>query len=92
VLLPKCLIEWTEYNGEPPKPGHDLIEVVGAENATCPFCKSVPKWRYSGRYIGSGPTDTDYFYLECCHWFDGFKSRMTNPATLAEKRNRALCA
>jgi hypothetical protein len=92
VLLPKGTIEWAEYDGEQPKTGYELLEVVGVENEACPFCKSEPKWRYSERFIGAGPTDTDYYYLECCHWFDGFKSRMRNPVKLAEKRNAALCA
>ena len=91
VLLPKGPIEWAEYDGEPPKTGSELLEVVGTENADCPFCKSKPKWRYSGRYIGSGPTDTDYYYLECCHWFGGFDARMKNPLKLAENRNSTLC-
>lgn len=90
ITLPKGPIEWSDYDGEEPKPGHELIEVVGADNLICPFCKKEPKWRYSGRYIGAGPTDTDYFYLECCHWFDGFKSRMKNPVKLTEERNAAL--
>lgn len=92
VLLPKGSIEWAEYDGEPPIAGDELLEVVGVENAVCPFCKKEPKWRYSGRYIAAGPTDTDYYYLKCCHWFDGFGSRMQNPVNLAEKRNAALYA
>ena len=92
VLLPKGSIEWADYNGEKPKPGKELLEVIGADNATCPFCGSKPSWRYGGRSICSGPTNTDYFYLECCHWFDGFKSRMVNPLEYTKKRNEALLA
>jgi hypothetical protein len=90
VLLPKGLIEWAEYNGNKPKSGKELLEVAGVDNAVCPFCKSKPAWRYGGRFIGSGPTDTKYFYLECCHWFNGIGSRMENPVEYAKKRNKAL--
>jgi hypothetical protein len=90
VLLPKGAVEWSEYNGEEPKAGRELLEVIGVDNAPCPFCKRKPTWRYHGRYIAAPPTDTEYFYLECCHWFDGFKSRMRNPVELAAKRNEAL--
>lgn len=92
LTLPKGSVEWAEYEGEPPRPGDELLEVVGVQNQACPFCKSEPKWRYSGRYIGSGPTDTLYYYLECCHWFDGFGSRMQNPIELAKERNAVLSA
>ena len=90
VLLPNGPIEWALYGGEPPKTGYELLEVVGTDNLPCPFCGEKPTWRYSGRYIGAGPIDTDYYYLECCHWFDGFRSRMKNPLELAEKRNEAI--
>ena len=90
VLLPKGPIEWATYSGEPPKPGYDLLEVVGLNPAPCPFCKNVPILRYSSRFIGSGPVETEYFYLECCHWFDGFASRMNDPRQLVEKRNVLL--
>lgn len=90
VLLPKGSIEWTEYDGESPRPGQELLEVVGVENAVCPFCKSKPKWKYNGRFIGSGPTDTEYYMLECCQWAGTV--RMKNPIELAEKRNMLLAA
>jgi hypothetical protein len=92
VLLPSGSIEWAEYDGEDPKRGKELLDVVGVDNAPCPFCKNKPTWRYHGRYICAPPTDTEYFYLECCHWFDGFKSRMANPIKLATTRNEALSA
>lgn len=90
VLLPKGSIEWAEYTGEPPKPGCELLEVVGVENVDCPFCKNKPKWRYSGRYICAGPTNTDSYRLECCQWANTV--RMENPIALAEKRNALLRA
>lgn len=90
ILLPKGPVEWTEYDGEPPKPGHELIEVAGVQNNPRPFCNTVPQWRYTRRFIRPGPTNADYLYLECCHWFNGFKSRMVDPIVLAEKRNRAI--
>lgn len=90
VLLPKGSIEWAEYDGEPPKPGHNLIDIVETDNLPCPFCQKVPTWRYSGRHITAEPNDTDYFYLECCRWFDGFGNRHENPLKLTEKRNSLL--
>jgi hypothetical protein len=90
VLLPKGPIEWAEYGGEKPKPGKELLDLVGVKNTECPFCKKEPAWRYRGRFIGSGPTNTEYFYLECCNWFNGFGSRMADPVKLANKRNEAL--
>jgi hypothetical protein len=90
VLLPKGSIEWAEYSGEKPKPLRELLEVVGVKNLPCPFCKTRPTWVYSGRYICAPPTDAEYYYLECCHWFDGFRSRMADPVKLAAMRNEAL--
>lgn len=90
VLLPKGPIEWSEYNGDAPRPGYELLEIVNINNVKCAFCKTEPIWKYSSRYIGSGPTDTNYFYLECCRWFNGFGSRMQNPFELTKQRNIAL--
>ncbi len=92
VLLPKGSIEWAPHDdGERPKSGREVLSLIGVEkNSPCPFCKAVPTWMYSGRYIGSGPTDTNYWYLECCDWFNGFGTRMNNPIKLSEKRNQIL--
>lgn len=87
VLIPKGKIEWAEYTGKPPKIGHGLLEVVGAINAPCPFCKKVPKWRFGNR---STPNAANSFYLECCDWVNGSKIRMGNPLDLARKRNDVL--
>lgn len=88
VLLPSGKIEWDDYDGEPPKAGREVIQVEGVHNVACPFCKQVPSWRYSGRFIGSGPTNTDYWYITCCKWA-GVK-RMLNPVQLSETRNNLL--
>lgn len=90
ILLPNVLIEWAEYDGEPPRIGHELIEVVGVENDICPFCRNRPAWRYVERHVGAPPTVADSYYLECCHWVAGVEHRMPNPVELAEKRNAAL--
>ena len=90
VQLPKGSVEWAEYGGEDPKPGKTLLDVVEADNLPCPFCKAKPTWKYHGRFIGAEPNDAEYFYLECCHWFDGFRSRMADPVKLAAMRNEAL--
>lgn len=90
VLLPKGSIEWAEYGREHPQGGQEILEIVGVNNEPCPFCGNVPNWRYIPRYIGSGPTDTSWYYLDCCRWFSGFHNRMTNPVNLSEMRNSAL--
>ncbi len=90
VLLPKGCIEWAEFDGAPPMDGHELLEVEGVENVDCPFCGATPKWRYDGRYFGSGPADADSYRLECCQWANAV--RMKSPVALAEKRNALLCA
>jgi hypothetical protein len=90
VILPKGPIEWAECGDSTPGRGRDLIEVVGVMSSPCPFCREVPIWRYGRRFIGAGPLDAAYFYLECCGWFNGFSMRMIDPRQLAQARNTAL--
>jgi hypothetical protein len=90
VLLPDGPIEWCEYDGEPRKYTHEIIDIEGLKNVACPFCGKIPKWVYSGRYICADPTDTDYFYLQCCAYFDGFGTRDRNPKDITKARNEAL--
>lgn len=88
IQLPKGRIEWAEYDGEPPRFGAEVLEVVGTEHTPCPFCGGLPKWDYTAAYSNAGPINTNDWHLRCCTWAGS--PRMKNPLELAEKRNRLL--
>jgi hypothetical protein len=88
VILPEGSIEWDYYDGEPPSYGNEVIEVVGVELMPCPFCGEVPKWQYSGKWVLSGPTITEFWYTKCCSWAKS--PHYVNPIVLNERRNEAL--
>lgn len=88
--LPDGSIEWMQFDGEPPLTGREVIEIEGVELRPCPFCKKVPKWRYLGQWITSGPTNTKLWYTKCCGWASGIGQHFTSPIELNNHRNLAL--
>ena len=89
VNLPQCKIEWASWDGEQnPKQQDIVLGVGGVENLPCPFCGEVPKWSYSGRFIGACPIQSESWRLVCCQWAGTV--RFENPLDLASDRNARL--
>lgn len=87
LLLPQGTILW-EKTDETKE--FKILNIQDIENKPCPFCGKVPEWGYGGRFISASPLDSEYFYLVCCGYFNGFLNRHRDPRAIATWRNTAL--
>lgn len=85
LILPPGPISWRHYIGQFP-----VLEVVGVDLLSCPFCKEAPAWDYSGGFITPTPIDAEYFYLRCCRWINKSYTEQLNPIKAAELWNNAV--
>ena len=88
LILPEGPIEWAEYDGEDPKPGGELLEIVGVKNDPCPFCKKIPQWKCYYPCVAATPIIAKSFSLKCCQFANTVF--MEDPALLSETRNALL--